>query len=181
MGLFSQIFLEEQHILSVVMRVEACSFSGFRIYPGHGFRFIRSDSKTFAFANGKLQAMFHRKVNPRKIYWTVIYRRVHRKGAAEEASKKKTQKVQRAIEGASLDAIKARRNQKPEVRAAAREAALREIKEKRKQEQAKKAAQKKTTDAKKADAPKKAAAPKKQQASKDKASAPKGGAKAGRR
>merc|ERR1712146_614602 len=78
--------------------------------------------------------------------------------------------IQRAIEGASLDVIKARQNQKPEVRAAAREAALREIKEKKKQE----AAKKKTTGA-----DKKAAEPKKAQQTKAKTPAASKGAKAG--
>jgi large subunit ribosomal protein L24e len=66
--------------------------------------------------------------NPRKVCWTQIYRRLHKKGALEEAAKKRTrrtQKVQRAIVGASLETIKLKREQKPEVRQAAREAALR--------------------------------------------------------
>jgi hypothetical protein len=29
----------------VVFRTDLCSFSGFKIYPGHGRRFIRGDSK----------------------------------------------------------------------------------------------------------------------------------------
>lgn len=37
-------------------------------------------------------------------------------------------KVQRSVVGISLDEIRRRKNQRPEVRAAAREAALREIK-----------------------------------------------------
>ena len=44
--------------------------------------------------------------------------------------------MQRAIVGASLEVIRAKRNQKPEVRAAAREAALRELKEKKRKEKA---------------------------------------------
>jgi large subunit ribosomal protein L24e len=84
--------------------------------------------QTFTFVSGKCKASFLMKRNPRKISWTQIYRRLHKKGALEEATKKKsrkTQKVQRAIVGASLETIKLKRTQKPEVRAAAREAALR--------------------------------------------------------
>ena len=54
------------------------------------------------------------KRNPRKIAWTQIYRRLHKKGTTEEAAKKKTrkaQRVQRAIVGASLEIIKAKRTQ----------------------------------------------------------------------
>jgi len=127
------------------MKTEICSFSNFKIYPGHGTRYIRADNKTFTFINGKCSAAYFLKRNPRKTAWTQIYRRLHKKGALEEATKKKarkTQKVQRAIVGASLDDIKIKRQQKPEVRAAAREAALREIKEKKKQQKAQKAAAK---------------------------------------
>ena len=54
-------------------------------------------------------------------------RRKHKKGQEEEQAKKKTrktQKFQRAIVGASLTEILAKRNQKPEVRKAQREQAI---------------------------------------------------------
>lgn len=68
------------------------------------------------------------KRNPRNINWTVLYRRKHKKGQTEEVTKKKTrraQKFQRAITGATLNDILAKRNQKPEVRKAQREQAIR--------------------------------------------------------
>lgn len=55
-------------------------------------------------------------------------RRKHKKGQEEETSKKRTrrtQKFQRAIVGASLTDIMAKRNMKPEVRKAQREQAIR--------------------------------------------------------
>lgn len=67
------------------------------------------------------------KRNPRKVTWTVLYRRKHKKGLEEEATKKRTrrtQKFQRAIVGASLTEILAKRNMKPEVRKAQREQAI---------------------------------------------------------
>ena len=76
-----------------------------------------------------------KKTNPRKVPWTAVYRRLRKKGIVEESTKKKTrrtQKTQRAIVGASLEVIQAKRNQKPEVRQAARENALKAIKEKKK-------------------------------------------------
>ncbi|CAG8440155.1 12119_t:CDS:2 [Acaulospora colombiana] len=85
------------------------------------------------------------RLNPRKISWTQVYRRMHKKGITEEVAKKRsrrTVKIERAIVGASWEAIKSKRNQKPEVRAAARAAAVREGKEKKKQEQAKRKAEK---------------------------------------
>lgn len=71
--------------------------------------------------------------NPRKTSWTVLYRRKHRKGTIEESSKKRsrrTVKHTRAIQGASLQDIMMKRNQKPEVRKAQREQALRAAKAK---------------------------------------------------
>merc|ERR1719193_2710793 len=61
------------------------------------------------------------KRNPRETCWTVLYRRKHKKGTEEDVSKKRnkrTQKFQRAVVGATLQDIMAKRNQKPEVRKA---------------------------------------------------------------
>jgi len=83
--------------------------------------------------------------NPRKISWTVLFRRMHKKGISEEVTKKRTRRTvkhQRAVVGASWEAIRAKRNQKPEVRAAARAAALRDGKEKKKASDANKKAEK---------------------------------------
>merc|ERR1711990_446306 len=82
------------------------------------------------------------KRNPRNTSWTVLYRRKHKKGAEEDVSKgrnKRTQKFQRAVVGATLQDIMAKRNQKPEVRKAQREQAVRAAKDAKKQAAAKKA------------------------------------------
>ena len=66
--------------------------------------------------------------NPRKIAWTVPFRRKMKKGLSEESSKKRTRrnvKFSRGIEGATREKILALRNQKPEVRAAQRDQAKR--------------------------------------------------------
>lgn len=60
------------------------------------------------------------------IHW-LSHRRKHRKGQEEETTKKKTrrtQKFQRAIVGASLTDILAKRNMKPEMRKAQRDIAI---------------------------------------------------------
>ena len=66
----------------------------------------------------------------------MIYcRRKHKKGIEEDVAKKrtrKTQKFQRAVVGASLNEILAKRNQKPDVRKAQREQAIRATKEAKK-------------------------------------------------
>ena len=124
----------------MVVKTETCSFSGLRIYPGHGIFFVRGDAKGFKFINRKTKSLFTQRLNPRKLAWTMMYRRMHKKGTLEDSQKKKTRKVHKAatkaVVGASLELIKQKRNQKPEVRAAAREAALREVKERAKAKQA---------------------------------------------
>ncbi|GJZ55852.1 reverse transcriptase domain-containing protein [Tanacetum coccineum] len=76
---------------------------------------------------------FHNKLKPSKLTWTAMYRKQHKKDIAQEAVKKRCRATKkpysRAIVGATLEVIQKKRSEKPEVRDAAREAALREIKE----------------------------------------------------
>merc|ERR1711994_128809 len=126
----------------ITMKIELCNFSGFKIYPGHGKRHVTRDGRSFVFINAKCEKSHLMKRNPRKINWTVLYRRKHKKGQQEEVAKKRTrrtQKFQRAITGATLADIMAKRNQKPEVRKAQREQAIRAAKEKSKAKEEKKA------------------------------------------
>ncbi|KAF9164700.1 60S ribosomal protein L24 [Actinomortierella ambigua] len=123
------------------LSIEICAFSGAKIYPGKGKIYVRVDSRSFRFVNGKTESLFLQRKNPRKVHWTVLFRRMHKKGITEEVTKKRTRRTvkhQRAVVGASWEAIRAKRNQKPEVRAAARAAALREGKEKKKADEARK-------------------------------------------
>lgn len=125
------------------MKVEIDSFSGGKIYPGRGRLFVRGDSKVFRFGTAKSERLFKQRKNPRRISWTVLYRRQHKKGVTEEVHKKKARKAiksQRAIVGASLDVIKERRSQRPEVRQAARSQAILNAKEKKKEAESKKKA-----------------------------------------
>merc|ERR1712115_52751 len=116
------------------MRTYDDTFSGQKIYPGKGKLFVRSDSKVFRFQNGKSESLFLQRKNPRRIAWTVLCRRAHRKGITEEQAKSRRRrqvKSQRAVVGASLDVIKERRSMRPEARKAARDAAVKEGKEKK--------------------------------------------------
>ncbi|KAI8968962.1 ribosomal protein L24e-domain-containing protein [Mycotypha africana] len=111
------------------MKLEICSFSGHKIYPAKGKTY------TFRFINGKAASYFLQRLNPRKVRWTQIYRRLNKKGMTEEVQKKRsrrTVKHERAVVGASWDAIRAKRNQKPDARAAARQAAISKSKEAKK-------------------------------------------------
>ncbi|KAF2879830.1 hypothetical protein ILUMI_26357 [Ignelater luminosus] len=125
------------------MKIGLCVYSGYKIYPGHGKTMVKVDGKTFTFLNSKCESAHLMRRNPRKVTWTVLYRRKHKKGQEEEAAKKRTrrtQKFQRAIVGASLNDIMAKRNQRPEVRKAQREQAIRAAKEQKKSTKAAKKA-----------------------------------------
>merc|ERR1711939_1218376 len=101
------------------MRTYDDTFSATKIYPGKGKLYVRGDSKIFRLQNGKTESLFLQRKNPRRIV-----------------------KSQRAIVGASLDVIKERRSQRPEARSAARQAAIKEGKEKRAAAQSTKKAEK---------------------------------------
>merc|ERR1712039_831527 len=100
------------------------------------------DGKSYRFLSGRTHKAHILKRNPREVTWTVLYRRKHKKGQEEDVTKrrnKRTQKFQRAVVGATLQDIMAKRNQKPEVRKAQREQAVRAAKDAKKQTASKKA------------------------------------------
>ncbi|XP_024369752.1 large ribosomal subunit protein eL24 [Physcomitrium patens] len=137
----------------MVLKTEVCRFSGRKIYPGRGIRFIRSDSQVFLFLNSKCKRYFHNRLKPAKLSWTALFRKQHKKDLHDTTVKKKRRTTNkpysRSIVGASMEVIQKKRTEKTEVRAAAREAALREIKERIKktkdEKKAKKAEVVKTT------------------------------------
>lgn len=125
------------------MKVESCAFSGVKVYPGRGRIFVRGDNRAFRFVNGKTESLFLQRKNPRRLTWTQLYRKMHKKGINEEQAKKRvrrTIKKQRGIVGATIDVIREKRNQRPEIRAAQRAEALKEVKEKKQKSQSEKKA-----------------------------------------
>jgi len=123
------------------MKVEIDTFSGYKIYPSKGRLYVRGDSKVFRFATSKNESLFLQRKNPRKIAWTQVYRRMHKKGVTEEVAKKRsrrTVKHQRGIAGLDMAAILAKRNQSEQVRAKARADAVAKAKEDKKAKEAKK-------------------------------------------
>ncbi|KAH8112302.1 60S ribosomal protein L24, partial [Phellopilus nigrolimitatus] len=137
-------------------KVEIDSFSGYKIYPSKGRLFVCGDSKVRQSDRARLSAhirlllnprpsshssLFLQRKNPRKIAWTQVYRCMHKKGLAEEASKKRTRRTvkhQRGIVGADLAAIAACRNQTEIDRTKARQAAIARAKAERKDKESKK-------------------------------------------
>ncbi|KAJ8662098.1 60S ribosomal protein L24 [Lichtheimia ornata] len=97
---------------------------GSRFAPSPATRFTLP--RTFRFINGKTESYFLQRLSPRKIRWTQIYRRVNKKGISVEVRAKRTRRTvkhERAVVGASWEEIRAKRTEKPEARAAARQAA----------------------------------------------------------
>ncbi|KAH7089344.1 ribosomal protein L24e-domain-containing protein [Auriculariales sp. MPI-PUGE-AT-0066] len=110
-----------------MVKLEIDTFSGYKIYPSRGILFVRGDGKIFRFGTSKTESLTHQRKNPRKIAWTVVYRRMHKKGITEEVAKKrarKTVKHQRGIVGADIATILARRNQDTAARDKARQDAI---------------------------------------------------------
>merc|ERR1711872_983179 len=133
------------------MKIQLCGFSGYKIQPGRGKTIVRADGRVVQFLNSRCERAYLKKKNPREIRWTILYRRLHKKGVEEQEAKRRTrrtQKFQRAVVGASLTDIMAKRNMKPEVRKAQREQAIRAAKEKAKAAKAAKTAAKKAAQAK---------------------------------
>merc|ERR1711879_1091125 len=92
---------------------------------------IAKDGKVNFFISAKVDSLFHQRIKPVKLRWTQAWRRMNKKGKVDEQAKKRTrkvQKLQKAIVGMSLDDIKKKKAQKPELRQQAQEAAAKEAK-----------------------------------------------------
>merc|ERR1711957_125616 len=113
------------------MGTDLCGYTEYRIYPGKGQKFIAKDGKVHFFISAKADSLFHQRIKPVKLRWTQAWRRMNKKGKADEQAKKRTrkaQKFQKAIVGMSLEDIKKKKAQKPELRQQARDAAAKEAK-----------------------------------------------------
>merc|ERR1719226_463103 len=115
----------------MVIKTDLCSYTEYRAYPGRGMRYIAKDGKVSYFINAKAESLFQQRIKPVKLRWTQAWRRMNKKGKVDEAAKRrtrKTQKFQKAIVGMSLDDIRQKKAQKPQLRQAAKEAAAKEAK-----------------------------------------------------
>merc|ERR1712060_509400 len=83
---------------AMVVKTETCSFSGLKIYPGHGILFVRADQKSFKFISRKCKSMSTQRLNPRKIAWTQVYRRMHKKGTLEESQRAKAKQAAKKVD-----------------------------------------------------------------------------------
>merc|ERR1712110_90447 len=100
----------------------------------------RRDGKPVFLGSSKAYSLTLQRKKAAKLVWTQAWRRLHKKGLTETTTKKRarrTGKVQRAVVGASLEDIKKRAAQKSELRTQAREAALKELKDRKASNKAK--------------------------------------------
>lgn len=130
----------------MVVKTDPCNFSEFKIYPGRGKKFCAKDGKVHFFISRKVASLFHQKKKPQRIVWTQMWRRAHKKLKSEETTKRRTrrtQRVQKAIVGMTLDEIKRRKDETQGDRQKIREAAAKEVRDKKKQKMEKKKVEKK--------------------------------------
>merc|ERR1712146_640202 len=82
-------------LFAMVVKTEICNYSGFRIYPGHGKKFVRSDQKLFTFITAKTERCFLMKRRNLTTKWTVQYRRINKKGSVGGRKEASFQEVSR--------------------------------------------------------------------------------------
>jgi len=124
----------------MVVKTELCAFSEYRIYPGHGRKFVRRDGQPVLLSTSKCHSMVMQRKKPAKLMWTQSWRRLNKKGLDSGVTRKKSKKavkIQRAIVGVSLDEIK-KKTVARKVNNVATEAALKEVKQRSKAVAAKK-------------------------------------------
>ncbi|PHJ16122.1 60s ribosomal protein [Cystoisospora suis] len=126
--------------VKTTIKTDLCSFSEYRIYPGRGQRFVARDGKVHTFIHRKEASLFKQRIKPVKLHWTLVWRRMNKKGGKDAVSKRRTRKstktVQKAIVGLSLEDIKRTRAQKPDASKAKTTAAVKDAKEKAKKKPA---------------------------------------------
>ena len=127
----------------MVTKTEKCSYTEYKIVPGRGSRFISKDGRTHYFISTKARSLFHQKIKPVKLTWTLAWRAYNKKIKVDDIQKKrsrKTTRIQKAVVGMSIEEIRRRKAESREDRDKANVAAEQTIKERKaKAMQAKKA------------------------------------------
>jgi len=118
----------------MVIKTDDCYFSRKKVFPGHGIRFIHKNGKMLIFGGSKEFRLHLQSKKAAKLKWTVDWRRKHKKQAILTSTrrvKKKSTKVNRAIEGMALKTILERQKETDAARKAQKEKKLRMLKEQR--------------------------------------------------
>jgi large subunit ribosomal protein L24e len=95
---------------------------------------IRRDGKPIWLGTSKSYSLTIQRKKAAKLVWTQAWRRLHKKGLTETTAKKRNRragKIQRAVVGASLEDIRKKASQKGDIRSAAKESALKELKDRK--------------------------------------------------
>ena len=109
----------------MVIKTEVCSFTEFRIYPGHGefagvalslafrrrccgmrssrskltspsgIKMVRKDGLVVTFINHKSRRLYNQNVKPVKLTWTTAWRRLHKKDVKTDALRQRKRRVVR--------------------------------------------------------------------------------------
>ena len=118
----------------MVTKTDKCMYTDFKIYPGRGRRFVGRDGKLHYFISNKARSLFHQKIKPVKLTWTLVWRGFHKKIKVDDVVRKRTRKttrVQKAVVGMSLEEIKRRKAETRETRDKNAESAAKEVKERK--------------------------------------------------
>ena len=54
----------------MVIKTNNCEYSEYKIYPGHGKKFISKDGKVHLFLNGKMNRLYNHHIKSVKLTWT---------------------------------------------------------------------------------------------------------------
>ena len=68
----------------MVIKYETCSFSDYKIAPGHGLKYAEVNGKTHMFINKKVHRLFLQGKKPLTIRWSTKWRLSHKKEKKEE-------------------------------------------------------------------------------------------------
>ena len=80
---FGSVFLERLFFLECSVVLMTGRKQILILFDVQGKLYVRGDSKIFRFQNGKSESLFLQRKNPRRIAWTVLFRRQHKKGISE--------------------------------------------------------------------------------------------------
>merc|ERR1712038_2070017 len=99
-------------IAKMVTKTEQCSYTEYKIVPGRGSRFISKDGRTHYFISTKARSLYHQKIKPVKLTWTMAWRAYNKKIKVDEPQKKKSRKttrIQKAVVGMSIEEIRSKK------------------------------------------------------------------------
>merc|ERR1712110_1391966 len=118
----------------MVTKTERCSYTEYKIVPGRGSRFIAKDGRMHYFISTKARSLFHQKIKPVKLTWTLAWRAYNKKIKVDDIQKKrsrKTTRIQKAVVGMSIEEIRRKKAESREDRDKNADAAAKEIKDRK--------------------------------------------------